>query len=158
VTNGAVAKGAAAKDRAERGSVSVFAVFFTIIVLSLMAMLVDLGSVMNAKERAADIAEQAARAGAEALNLQALRSTGAVQIDQPEAFTDAQNLVVQYKSLSHIDAALLSLSFPVPREVTATVSVTTTPIFGGFGFLGHITEKARESACAEFGITTGAAC
>jgi hypothetical protein len=143
--------------RADRGSVSVFVVFFTIIVLFLMVMLVDLGDVMNAKERAADIAEQAARAGADSLNLQSLHTSGAVVIDPSAATTNAEDLVSQYKNVSHIDALLrLPLLFPRPREVTATVTVTTTPIFAGL--IGTFTETATESACAEFGITTGAVC
>ena len=48
----------------ERGSVAVFTVVFAVAVVFLTALIVDGGIAMNARERAADIAEQAARAAA----------------------------------------------------------------------------------------------
>jgi Flp pilus assembly protein TadG len=145
---------------AERGSVSVFTVFFTIIVIFLAAMLVDLGDVMNSRERAADIAEQAARAAAEAINVQELRAgSGPVVIDQSEAAANAEQLVQDYASPgSGINATLdPPVRFPSAREATVTVTVTTTPIFTGI-FGGSFTETVTESACAEPGITTGEPC
>ena len=49
--------------RGERGSVTLFVLLFSITALVLASLLVDLGSAINAQERAADLAEQAARAG-----------------------------------------------------------------------------------------------
>ena len=48
----------------ERASIAVFTVVFAVAVVLLTALIVDGGIAMNAKERAADIAEQAARAAA----------------------------------------------------------------------------------------------
>ena len=61
---GNAASGHAAAGSADRGSISVLVVFFTLIALALASLLVDVGNALNARERAADIAEQAARAGA----------------------------------------------------------------------------------------------
>lgn len=60
----------------ERGSVAVFTVVFAVAVIFLTALIVDGGIAMNAKERAADIAEQAARAAAGNINIAGLRAGG----------------------------------------------------------------------------------
>ncbi|MFC7104684.1 Tad domain-containing protein [Nonomuraea rubra] len=60
----------------ERGSMSVFTVLFSVVVFLLAGLLVDGGSAINARLRAADVAEQAARAGADELDVDHLRETG----------------------------------------------------------------------------------
>ena len=72
------------RDRpADRGSVSLWLVIFTFVTLALLILVVDGGQVIVAKSRAADIAEQAARAAADDINPAALR-TGQVSIE-PDA-------------------------------------------------------------------------
>ena len=60
--------------RGDRGSVSLWVVIFTFTTLVLLVLVVDGGQAMNAKSRAADIAEQAARAAADDLNMGDLRT------------------------------------------------------------------------------------
>src|SRR5437660_310649 len=50
--------------RGDRGTFALWTVLFTIAAIFLTALLVDGGDAINAKERAADLAEQAARAAA----------------------------------------------------------------------------------------------
>jgi type II secretory pathway pseudopilin PulG len=141
---------------AERGSVTVFVVFFTLVALALASLLVDLGNAVNAQERAADLAEQAARAAANAIDVADLRS-GTVTIDRTRACADAWNLIQAYAAASRVDAAMTSpCTYPSPRQVTVSVSVTTTPLISTF--FGSFTMKAHETACAEFGITQGVGC
>ena len=141
---------------AERGSVTVFVVFFTLVALALASLLVDVGNAVNAQERAADLAEQAARAAANAIDVADLRS-GTVTIDQTRACADASNLIQAYAAASRVDAAMTSpCTYPSPRQVTVSVSVTTTPLISTF--FGSFTMKAHETACAEFGITQGVGC
>ncbi|HLQ54651.1 MAG TPA: pilus assembly protein TadG-related protein, partial [Streptosporangiaceae bacterium] len=64
----------------DRGSVALWVIIFTFAVLVLVALIVDGGQLMNAKERAADVAEQAARAAANDVNVVDLRA-GTVAID-----------------------------------------------------------------------------
>lgn len=139
----------------DRGSVSVFVVFFTITVLLLASMLVDLGDAVNAQERAADLAEQAARAAADSLNLQSLRD-GQVVIDQGTACASAAQLVANYAQTSGLRATLAGPLCRYPRadKVTVWVSITTTPVIT-VGF-GSFTMTAHESACAE--TAEGQAC
>lgn len=60
----------------ERGSMSVFTVLFSVAVFLLAGLLVDGGAAINARLRAADVAEQAARAGADQIDVDHLRATG----------------------------------------------------------------------------------
>jgi|SRR5215475_2323347 len=141
---------------AEQGSVTVFVVFFTLVALALASLLVDVGNAVNAQERAADLAEQAARAAANAIDVADLRS-GTVAIDQTRACADALGLIQAYAAASRVDAAMTGpCTYPSPRQVTVYVSVTTTPLVSPF--FGGFTMRARETACAEFGITQGVGC
>jgi ketopantoate hydroxymethyltransferase len=134
----------------------VFVVFFTLVALALASLLVDVGNAVNAQERAADLAEQAARAAANAIDVADLRS-GTVAIDQTRACADALNLIHAYAAASRLDAAMTApCTYPSPRQVTVYVSVTTTPLISTF--FGSFTMRAHETACAEFGITQGAGC
>ena len=58
---------------ADRGSVSLWLVIFAFTAITLLVLVVDGGQTMNAKSRAADIAEQAARAAADDVNVGQLR-------------------------------------------------------------------------------------
>ena len=141
---------------AERGSATVFVVFFTLVALALTSLLVDVGNAVNAQERAADLAEQAARAAANAIDVADLRS-GTVTIDQTRACADALNLIQAYAAASRLDAAMTArCTYPGPRQVTVYVSVTTTPLISAF--FGSLTMRAHETACAEFGVTQGVGC
>ncbi len=62
--------------RGDRGSVSVYVVMLAVPFLMLAGLVVDGGGVLVAKQRAADEAEQAARAGANAIDIAVLRSDG----------------------------------------------------------------------------------
>ncbi|WP_336207675.1 pilus assembly protein TadG-related protein [Nonomuraea sp. LPB2021202275-12-8] len=59
---------------------SVFTVLFSVVVFLLAGLLVDGGSAINARLRAADVAEQAARAGADEIDIDHLRATGEVRM------------------------------------------------------------------------------
>jgi Flp pilus assembly protein TadG len=88
------------RAREERGSVSAWVVIFAGIALVLLWLVVDGGQVMVAKSRAADIAEQAARAAADyGIDIPALRNgNGTVRIDQGPACTAAAALVSSYSN------------------------------------------------------------
>jgi len=148
--------GRRARCPADRGSLTIFVIFFSLTALVLASLLVDLGSAVNAQERAADLAEQAARAGANAIDPASLRA-GTVVIDQGIACRSAEQVIRKYVTISGIDAAMTqNCTYPGPRQVTVYVSVTTKPIITTF--FGSFTMKAHETACAEFGIDQGVAC
>ena len=62
------------RDRGDRGSVSIWVVIFTLAAVALLVLVVDGGQSMNAKSRAGDIAEQAARAAANDVDVNQLRA------------------------------------------------------------------------------------
>ncbi len=146
----------------EHGSVAVFTVVFAVAVVFLTALIVDGGIAMNARERAADIAEQAARAAAGNIGIAGLRAGGVASIG-PGACGLAGRLVSAYsqQDSSGVDrvtgATMTSCVAAVGTETaTVAVTITTRPLVGGI--LGSFTETARETATAECGIARGAVC
>ena len=152
---------AAVRARAERGSVTVFVVVFAIAVVFLLALILDGGVAMNAKQRAADIAGQAARAAADTINVATLRSTGAA-VMAPGACgsaarlvsTDAQKLGTGVDRVTGT-AMVSCVAPPGARVATVQVTVSTSPLVPGV--FGAFHETAMASATTECGITQGGA-
>lgn len=69
----------------DRGTVAMFTTIFAVFVLALAGLLVDGGLTIHARQRAADIAEQAARAAADDIDVNYLRQTGKVRIVASDA-------------------------------------------------------------------------
>jgi Flp pilus assembly protein TadG len=84
---------AARRARDERGSISMFMVIFTISVLLLAGLVYDGGLAIAARQRAADIAEEAARAGANAVDTDTLREGQPLRLDPNQACANARELV-----------------------------------------------------------------
>jgi hypothetical protein len=155
-------RGERTRCRGERGSVTVFTAVFAITVIFLLALILDGGSALNAKERAMDIAGQAARAAADTIDLQALRRSGAAVIG-PGACTAAASLVKSYgRLLGHgldkvTSTTMVSCTAPPGSDrATVLVSVSTRPLVPGILTAFH--ESAQASATPECGINQGAPC
>ena len=78
--------------RDERGTVTAFVASFTIALLAVGGLVVDGGYILAARQRAYDEADAAARAGAQAIDVDALRSGG----DATVVAADAQRRVDEY--------------------------------------------------------------
>lgn len=74
----------------ERGSVTVFVVVFTVALLMVAGLVIDGGYTLAAHRRAFNEAEAAARAGAQAIDLDTLRATGTAVLDPDAARTRAE--------------------------------------------------------------------
>jgi len=72
---------------------SLFVVIFAVSVLMLAGLVYDGGLAITARQRAADVAEEAARAGANAVDVDALRSANVLAVDQGEACVNAGEVV-----------------------------------------------------------------
>jgi Putative Flp pilus-assembly TadE/G-like len=151
-----------ARARGERGSVSVFTAVFAIAVIFLLALILDGGSALNAKERAMDIAGQAARAAADTIDLQTLRASGKAVIG-PGACIAAAGLVRSYghvlsNGLDKVTStSMVRCSAPPGAErATVLVTVSTRPLIPGV-FAGFH-ESAQATATPECGINQGALC
>jgi len=138
----------------DRGSVTIWLVIFAFTSLILLAFIVDGGQYMNARERAADIAEQAARAGANQVSVADLRA-GNFVIPPAAACAAAQSLVASYASgsLSPADAGATTMSScnVTGPTVTVQVSVAVAAPFPLGSTLGTFTTGARESATLDCG-------
>lgn len=137
----------------DRGSVTLWIVIFSVAAVALAVLLADGGSLISAKERAADIAEQAARAAANDIEVAALRNN-IVQI-APDACQQAGNLVAQYHTNPDMSAAMTNCQAQ-GQLATVTVSVTIKPLIPGF--TGSLTKPVTATAHPECGITQGGPC
>lgn len=142
---------------ADRGSVTLFVAIFAVAALALLVLLVDGGTALNAKERAADIAEQAARAAANQVNVANLRAANPTVVIGSGACAKAATLVSQYQVTSNTAATLTNCDAPEgATTATVSVTVTTTPIIGGF--FGSFSMSSAASASPVCGITAGGQC
>jgi Flp pilus assembly protein TadG len=120
------------RHNADRGSVSLWVIMFAFVTLALLVLVVDGGQVIIAKSRAADIAEQAARAAADDINPGALRN-GQVTID-PAACQipgPASELVSTYQKGVGVQASMQNCQIGTDPQgapdVTVEVQVSMKP-------------------------------
>jgi Flp pilus assembly protein TadG len=146
--------------RDDRGSVAVFTAVFAFVVLLLLGLLVDGGDALNARERAADVAEQAARAAVADLSIGDLHDQGTtetVAIDWTTACTYAEQTVTDYASdAGGVTGATMAKcgEGSNPLTATVTVTVTSTPAISVPAVPGldsPITMTATQSATAKCG-------
>src|SRR5256885_650763 len=99
----------ALQNTGDRGSVSLWVVIFAFVTLALLILIVDGGQVIVAKSRAADIAQQAARAAADDINPAALRN-GDVSIAAGACGTPgpASDLIATYQKGVGVTAKMLT--------------------------------------------------
>ena len=145
----------------DRGSVAVFTVVFAIAVIFLTALILDGGIAMNARERATDIAGQAARAAAGDIDVQQLEAGNKPVIGQ-NACALAADLVERYATtgssgIDKVDSVTMQgcSATPGSTQATVVVQVTTQPLVG---ILGGFTETGTDSAFTECGINAGGEC
>jgi Flp pilus assembly protein TadG len=130
-------------------------IIFTFTTLALLVLVVDGGEAINAKSRAADIAEQAARAAADDVNVAGLRtgtvSLGANACDLRQG--PAAQLVTEYvrgvpgasATLTGCTPSMTSVGGTPAVSVTATVQLTMRPALPVPPF-NTISATARETA------------
>jgi Flp pilus assembly protein TadG len=107
-----------------------FATIFAVFVLMLAGLLVDGGLMIHARERAADIAEQAARAAADDVDVAYLRQTGKARIvtSSDEPCRRARRLAATYKEVTG----------PIDCQADAQVARVTVHIKVKFQLLGGL--------------------
>jgi Flp pilus assembly protein TadG len=116
----------------DRGSLSLWVVIFAFVTLALLILIVDGGQVIVAKSRAADIAQQAARAAADDINPAALRN-GQVTIAAGACDTPgpASDLITTYQKGVGVTASMLGCVIGTglqgAPDVTVRVQVSMKP-------------------------------
>lgn len=129
-----------ARRRDERGSVAFIVIMWSVVVVALAGLVIDGSLMISQKERAADLAAQAARAQAENLDPNVLRATGKAEIELSaggDPCVLARQYLVQntiHNGVASLDTAATAtpgtgcaLNPPLPQannSVTVCVAVT----------------------------------
>jgi Flp pilus assembly protein TadG len=144
--------------RDDRGTLSLFVVMLVPAVVLMAGLLVDGGIAINAKERAADVAQQAARAGANDLDVADLRQ-GDVQL-APGACDVAMAFVPKYQGIGAVGNScnVMPGNLQVAPVITVSAKVTVHSQILGLIGLGTFTETGTGSASPVCGITQGGQC
>jgi Flp pilus assembly protein TadG len=122
----------------ERGAVSTFLAVIALALLMAAGLAIDGGRKINALRQASHIADNAARAGAQAVDLDTLRTSGELRL-LPDQATD------------RVDQYLASLGYTATQvvvtdaAVTVTVDITVEPVLLP---TGPMTVTATETATA----------
>jgi hypothetical protein len=133
-------------SKSDRGSLTAFVAVLLVAMFAFMGLVLDGGAAIGAQQAAIDEAEQAARAGAGALSIDALRA-GSIQIDQRAAVAAAVAFTV---AAGHPGTATVSdglvtveIHYRIPTDVLSIVGITTLPV------------SAVATAVDVAGVTTG---
>lgn len=127
------------RARDERGSISIWMVTASFVMMVLVGLAVDLGGQVHAKQRAHNIAAEAARTGGEQVEAAPAIEGRYVNVDTTAARTAAQQ---------YLAAAGVSGAVTVTDGDTIHVEVTDTygPKFLGFIGIGNLTVTSDASA------------
>jgi len=141
----------------ERGSMTVFVVIWSLVIVMVAALVIDVGLAISQRERAADLANQAARAEAQDLSAVALRQGGGAEIMDDDNCARAADYVAAAASSIHYGTASIDtqfgdngcqLSAPAPgNSVTVQVQLTYSPfVFDLFAGTVTVTESGTATA------------
>lgn len=133
----------------DRGAVSIIIVLLAGAFFGLAGLVWDGGRAITARQQAADLAEQAARAGADDVDLTAIRAAGVGNIDVARATVDACHFV-------HVASPGSGCTATATGEAV-TVRVTTHTPTALLGLIGvsTFTTHGYASASAVRGVITG---
>lgn len=125
--------------RDERGSISIWLVTSSFVMMMLVGLAVDLGGQVHAKQRAHDVAAQAARAGGQQVQAAPAIEGGNLAIDTAAAKQAAED----YLAAAHVVGTVT-----ISDGDTITVDVTNSyhPMFLGAIGIGPLTVTGGASA------------
>ncbi|GLZ15874.1 hypothetical protein Acsp04_61090 [Actinomadura sp. NBRC 104425] len=128
----------------DQGSLSVFAVIITLVVVTLFGAVVDFGQKLQARHDAYATAQEAARAGAGQVDLDRAYAQGRFVVDRAHALRAAQNYL---RASGHTG----SVTTVGPRSIQVRVTITKPALF--LPLIGIPSVSASGVATAE--LTTG---
>ena len=134
----------------ERGSVSLIMVIFTVALFAMAGLVIDGGLALDARGRAVDLAQQAARAGAGAISPDSLRGRSPdLQVDASAATQQAQRVLTLAGATGEVTVS--------GDMVTVTAHVHQRAVLlAAFG-VSDLTASANATATMLHGTTTGRA-
>ena len=122
----------------ERGAVSTFVAVIALAMLMAAGLAIDGGRKINTLREASDLADNAARAGAQAVDLDTLRTTGELRLNPDQA----EQAVGDYLAAFDLTARAVTVS---GATIAVTVDLTVDPVLLP---TGTITVTATETATA----------
>ncbi len=135
------------RRRRDGGSMSVFVIGLAAVLFGVAGLAIDGGRVINARDRAYDVAEQAARAGANQINVETLRQNGTVVLDQGAAQSAARAYVLKNSGYT-ITGGSGSTATTVTVALKATIPTTLLSIVN----ISSLNIEASATASAVSGI------
>ncbi|MFF4304057.1 TadE/TadG family type IV pilus assembly protein [Streptomyces sp. NPDC001601] len=135
----------------DRGSGAGAVIIFALVFLSLSAFVIDGGLSISKRERAADIAEQAARYAAQDIDLEKLYEN---QGEAPINFQDCDARVKTFAREMDMSAADVAGTHCVAadaQQVQVEVQLTYEPVFTGMFYGGAIVVHGEATAQNEVG-------
>ncbi|WP_031514126.1 pilus assembly protein TadG-related protein [Streptomyces sp. NRRL F-5123] len=125
---------------ADRGSGAIALLIFALLFVTLAAFVVDGGRVLATRERAADLAEQAARAAAQDIDVDALRSGADLGKTAPIRYGNCRSDITKFLTAAGLsdDDVSHSTCSGNRRRITVTVRITFQPMVTSlFAVKGH---------------------
>jgi Flp pilus assembly protein TadG len=133
----------------DAGAAAVILVLLTPVFFSLAGLVVDGGRAITARQRATDIAEQAARAGVDALDVTTLRSTGIDAVDPAGGAAAACRYVYTAAPDAGCTASVTG------NTVRVAVTTRTPTILLGLIGVSSFRAAATAAAAPVTGVRTG---
>jgi Flp pilus assembly protein TadG len=136
----------------DRGAATLFVVGLSVMLFVLAGLVVDGGLAINARANAADIAEQAARAGAKEIDEAHLRATGQVRIDGVAARAAANDFLQDSGFMAKPNAARQITVSAAGDEIQVAVRRDYQTYLTSLIFINKFTVAAEATARPAVGI------
>lgn len=129
------------RRRDETGAAAVFVIGLALVMLACAGLVLDGGNALNARMRLADNVEQAARAGAQAIDVPHLRQHGVVRLDDAMAESRARAFI---SSFGYTDVRVDVTEGQITISAKDTVSTDLLSLVGiqRFGVSASATSQA----------------
>jgi Flp pilus assembly protein TadG len=122
------------RQRPERGSAALFVAIVAVALLAGIGLVIDGGYALADRQAASDAAEQAARAGADQLSANSIRSGGALRVNPALATAAADRVLAELGRTGTvtIDGDAVTVTVTITRRTTilSAVGVTTLAVTG----------------------------
>lgn len=138
-------RSAADNRRSERGSATVFLLGFAMVLIVGAGLVVDGGLALNGRQKLADDLEQAARAGANEIDIPLFRDVGVLAVDQGAATEVATEYLTD---LGYTDIVVQVDGAEVSVAAKGAVDTAILSLIG----IGQFTLGAEATAVPESGI------
>jgi Flp pilus assembly protein TadG len=130
----------------DAGNASIILVLITPAIFGVAGLVVDGGRALNSRQHAANQAEQAARAAADAVDVDAIRTGAGLAIDPLAARSAAERYLAAAGATGTVSLG--------PQSVTVTVKASTQTAFFAVIGVNHISVTGTATARPARGVVT----